>query len=79
MKSENGKTILLVEDQFLIAMSEKSALEKFGYAIVVANSGEKAIELAARAEATIDLILMDIDLRRRHRRHPSGRGDPAGT
>jgi PAS domain S-box-containing protein len=60
MKSQNKKTILLVEDQFLIAMSGKADLEARGYAVVVAESGERAIELAASAE--IDLILMDINL-----------------
>lgn len=58
---ENKKTILLVEDEALIAMSGKMTLEQLGYKTVVAHTGEKAVELAANGHS-IDLILMDIDL-----------------
>jgi len=61
MISDNKKTILLVEDEAIIAISEKSVLEKYGYSIIIANSGEKAIELL-NINNSIDLILMDIDL-----------------
>jgi len=55
------KTLLLVEDEAIIAMTEKFALEKYGYDVVHVNTGEKAIELMGTAP-DIDLILMDIDL-----------------
>jgi PAS domain S-box-containing protein len=55
------KNILLVEDEAIIALLEKSLLEKYGYAVVIALTGEKAIELA-REVRDLDLILMDIDL-----------------
>ncbi len=55
------KTILLVEDEILIAMSEKIALEKYRYNVIIVNSGEKAIEIVKKTPK-IDLILMDIDL-----------------
>jgi PAS domain S-box-containing protein len=54
------KTILLVEDQAIIAMTERSVLEKNGYAVVVAYDGERAI--VAGSDPAVDLILMDIDL-----------------
>jgi len=57
----NKKTILLVEDEVLIAMSEKMSLEKYGYAVITAHSGENAIE-AVENTPGIDLILMDINL-----------------
>jgi PAS domain S-box-containing protein len=57
------KTILLVEDDAIIALSEKKALERYGYRIRVANSGEDAVSLFAE-EPGIDLVLMDIDLGR---------------
>lgn len=57
------KTILLVEDEVLIALSEKSVLESFGYRVVTANSGEKAVEFASGL-TEISLVLMDIDLGR---------------
>ena len=55
------KTILLVEDEVLIAMSEKRSLEKYGYAVITVHSGENAIE-AVENIPDIDLILMDINL-----------------
>lgn len=57
----NSPKILLVEDEAIIAMTEKKLLEKNGYHVVTVQSGEAAV--ATVAEGTqIDLILMDIDL-----------------
>ncbi|MDD8012552.1 MAG: PAS domain S-box protein [Acidobacteriota bacterium] len=61
MSAERQKTLLLVEDEAVIAMSEKMALEKFGYAVLIAVSGEEAVAIVAKNPA-IDLILMDINL-----------------
>lgn len=55
-----SKTILLVEDEALIAMNEKALLEKHGYNLLVAYRAEQAIEIAVNKG--VDLILMDIDL-----------------
>jgi DNA-binding response OmpR family regulator len=55
------KTILLVEDQALIALSEAKALRAEGYAVVHAYSGDQAVGLMDDG-AAVDLILMDIDL-----------------
>ena len=54
-------TLLLVEDEALIALAEKASLERHGYAVVVAASGEAALEVAD-ARPDIDLVLMDINL-----------------
>ncbi len=56
------KTILLVEDEPIIALGEKMSLEANGYRVVVTHTGEKAVALAR--EVSPDLILMDIDLGR---------------
>jgi PAS domain S-box-containing protein len=61
MEKSAGKTILLVEDEALIALAEKKALERYGYEVVTTTSGEKAIDIM-QANPSIDLILMDIDL-----------------
>jgi PAS domain S-box-containing protein len=58
------ETILLVEDEAIIALAEKHTLEGFGYGVILARSGEAAVETVLRADAAIDLILMDIDLGR---------------
>ncbi len=61
IRTDEEKSILLVDDEFLIAMHEKAQLEKYGYGVIVASTGEEAIE-GAETHAEIDLILMDIDL-----------------
>ncbi|MCX7820323.1 MAG: response regulator [Brevinematales bacterium] len=58
--SENKKTILLVEDEVLIALSNQEMLNNLSYNVIRANSGELAIELALKND--ISLVLMDIDL-----------------
>jgi len=55
------KTILLVEDQRVIALVEKALLEKAGYTVNVVENGEEAVRVALHS-SDIDLILMDIDL-----------------
>ena len=61
MNDKDKKTILLVEDEAILAITEKMVLEKYGYKVITADSGEKAIELF-NENKDIDLILMDIDL-----------------
>ncbi|MEI7811349.1 MAG: PAS domain-containing protein [Ignavibacteria bacterium] len=61
MSEKKQKTILLVEDEIILAISGKRTLEKFGYNVVTVNTGEKAIEIC-KVNNSIDLIIMDIDL-----------------
>ena len=61
MNGKDQKTILLVEDEAITAMSEKSAMEKYGYDVITALSGEEAVAMVEKTPA-IDLILMDINL-----------------
>lgn len=55
--------ILLVEDEAVIALSEKQTIERHGFEVVLAHSGEAAVE-AAINRSGVDLVLMDIDLGR---------------
>lgn len=61
MKGMANKTLLLVEDEAIIALAERKALERYGYSVVVSTSGEDAIRIM-QLNPGIDLILMDIDL-----------------
>lgn len=61
MENTRPKTLLLVEDETIFAMAEARILEKQGYQVIIASSGEQAVEMVA-ANPAIDLILMDIDL-----------------
>ncbi len=57
------KTILLVEDEALIAMNEAHILSQQGFEVITALNGEQAID-KVRNNGRIDLVLMDIDLGR---------------
>ena len=61
MNAEKQRNILLVEDEAITAMSEKMALEKYGYKVMIAHTGEEAVATVEKTPA-IDLILMDINL-----------------
>ncbi len=56
------KTILLVEDEAIIAMYESKQLEAYGYKTIHAMKGHEAIRLVFDSTFGIDLVLMDIDL-----------------
>jgi len=58
-----NKLILIVEDEAILAMSEKFQLEKYDYDILLANTGENALAMVMQYPG-IDLILMDINLRK---------------
>lgn len=59
--NNSKKTLLLVEDEALIAMAQQRTLRNFGYEVITALRGEDAI-LQIRENPAIDLVLTDIDL-----------------
>lgn len=61
MQGSNPSTLLLVEDEALLAMMGQRLLEKYGYRVVLARDGETAVQIAL-GDMSIDLILMDINL-----------------
>lgn len=58
---EGQKTILLVENEALIALDESEMLEAHGFRVIVADSGEEAVA-TVQSVPSIDLVLMDVDL-----------------
>jgi len=63
MPDADKKTILLAEDEAIIALAEKRTLEDYGYEVLTAPSGEEAVTMAVQNES-IRLILMDIGFSR---------------
>jgi PAS domain S-box-containing protein len=55
------KTVLLVEDDAMIATIERMNLERYGYVVFTAKDGEDAVG-KFRARPEIDLVLMDLNL-----------------
>ncbi len=62
--STSPKTILLVEDEVIIAIDQAQQLKNEGYAVVHAFNGQEAIAKVKAGSPPIDLILMDINLGR---------------
>src|ERR1035437_1377459 len=60
--NKNQKTILLVEDDPIVAVSESMKLEDCRYNVIHVPNGHKAIEVVNNNKPAIDLILMDINL-----------------
>ncbi len=58
---ENSRILLLVEDDKVTALFETKMLEGHGFNVIIARSGEDAIEILKKRD-DIDLVLMDIDL-----------------
>ena len=54
MNGEEQKTILLVEDDFIIASAEIRSLKQFGYKVLFASSGEEAVRVT-RPPKTVHL------------------------
>lgn len=63
-KKAEQQTILLVEDEVIIARAEQLLLERHGYRVRLAHTGEDAVAMveSARQDDPVDLVLMDIDL-----------------
>ncbi len=55
------KKILLVEDEYIIAIAESQAITSRGYEVITATTGEEAVEII-KTIPSLDLVLMDIDL-----------------
>lgn len=60
-RENHARTILLVEDEALIALAEAMTFERHGYRVIKATTGEQAVELAVN-DLEIELVLMDINL-----------------
>ncbi len=61
MSSEKteGKNILLVDDEEMLAEITKELLEHFGYRVTVCNKSEDALEKFSEAPESYDLIITD--------------------
>ncbi|MEI7012016.1 PAS domain S-box protein [Leptospira licerasiae] len=60
---ERKKTILLVEDEAIISLSETQRLKKNGFRVISAYTADEGVQIATN-DYTVDLVLMDIDLGR---------------
>ena len=56
------ETILLVDDDATIQEVGKTTLENHGYTTIMAESGERAIEIYGKKKDHIDLVILDVGM-----------------
>ena len=57
----NGtQTILMVDDEDLLLTMGKTILSAYGYRVLTANGGQKALEILAQKDTTVDLVITDL-------------------
>lgn len=61
-KIKNVATILLVEDERMVAIFAQQVLEMMGYRIIIAHTAEEAISIVKKGNLSIDLLLTDVIL-----------------
>jgi two-component system cell cycle sensor histidine kinase/response regulator CckA len=54
------QTILMVDDEELLLTMGQTVLTSFGYKVITASSGAKALDLIAKAATPIDLVITDL-------------------
>jgi signal transduction histidine kinase/CheY-like chemotaxis protein len=54
------KTVLLVDDEDLLLTMGQMILSSYGYRVITANNGQKALEWLQRPEPHIDLLITDL-------------------
>lgn len=57
---KGSETILLVDDEAMILEVGRAMLKKLGYRVLVADSGEQALDAVNRMGDEIDLIVLDL-------------------
>ena len=55
-----NQTILMVDDEDLLLTMGQTILSAYGYRVLTANSGQKALEIISRSERPIDLVVTDL-------------------
>ena len=57
----NGaQTLLMVDDEDLLLTMGQTILSSFGYRVLTANSGQKALEILERNDPAVDLVITDL-------------------
>ena len=53
-------TVLMVDDEDLLLTMGETVLSAYGYKVLTANSGQKALDIIERGDSSIDLIITDL-------------------
>ena len=60
--SPGSETILLVDDEGIVQKTARSALEKLGYAVLIAGNGVEALQIFGQHRDRIQLIILDMTM-----------------
>ncbi len=55
-------TVLVIDDEEVVRQAARSALERFGYQVIVAADGEEGVRLFRERSSEISLILLDMTM-----------------
>jgi two-component system, cell cycle sensor histidine kinase and response regulator CckA len=55
-----NQTILMVDDEDLLLTMGDTILSSYGYRVLTANSGQKALEIISKNDQKIDLVITDL-------------------
>jgi len=57
---KGNQTVLLVDDEELMLTMGQTVLSAYGYRVLTASSGAKAVEILSQQEAGVDLVITDL-------------------
>ncbi len=57
---KGGETILLVDDEEAVTSVSRDMLEVLGYSVMIAKSGQEAIDIYEKRHDAIDLVILDV-------------------
>lgn len=57
-----GRVVLLIEDEDIVMEVGRAMMEKMGYTVIEAATGQSAVDAASDPGVRIDLVLMDMDM-----------------
>ena len=55
-----SQTILMVDDEDLLLTMGKTILSAYGYRVLTANGGQKALDILAQKDTSVDLVVTDL-------------------
>ena len=57
-----SETILVIDDEEIVRRAARSALEHYGYTVVVSENGKSSLELLAELHYAVDLVVLDMTM-----------------
>jgi len=59
---KGSETVLVIDDEEVVRRAAKSALEHYGYTVILAENGKEGLELLAKPDCTVALVVLDMTM-----------------